>query len=1109
MLSQYVRPLLPLLFLLRVTFATVVLTLIALTSYAQTFRGAINGTVTDPSGAIVPGATVAARDKATGLEHATVTTSDGQFAIQDLPVGAYKVTVTVAGFPTYALDNVGITAGAIYTLLVKLSMQQQSTTVEVLAATLTLDTTTEIQTTLVTGTDMQQVPLNGRDFTQLIAVTPGFGGYSANGYGSLNGTRANQINWQIDGVDNNDLWHNLPAVNQAGVAGIAGIVLPVDSIDEFSAQTQSAPDTGRNPGGTVNLALKSGGNQIHGSLYYFNRNEAYSTTPPFLNKKPKMRNYQYGGSVGAPLWKDHTFAFVSFEKQRFTIGVQGLATEPTTAYQALSQQLLNYYAVSNNQVTSNLLASGGLWPKAALTGAGSPNNFASSDPEFGYSYNGLVKIDHKLNDKNSLSFHWFAGQGNQVAPVGSNLLYYYEGAPIHVQNYALVWNSAISPRLTNQLMIGVNYFNQVFYDFNNGFKMADYGLYLSPSFDLLGASNIRIAGFDQTGRTPPSGRNDITGHLNEVLSFTTGKHQFRFGGEYRQAQLQEFYHRGALGRFNFDGATGPWYSDYQACTGYFVTASGCVPGGNGTYDYNILSLADFMAGDVHSSLLVVGDPVRQVYANTFNLFAQDAYQVTRKLSLNYGVRYDYIGPFHNSKKDLSTFVPSLGGLVFQGDGISNLFPQDKDNFAPRVGFAYRVKDNGDLVVRGSVGVFYDAVNLNPFLDNRPGNNGPNGVESNPAGPTPVETVEYDNYTIPYQTYIWPAAGPTCQSGNNCVDVGGNPVVYNIFSVSQKFRAAYFYNYNLNIEKGLGKAALLDIGYVGSEGRKLLTLADINQPLPSVYNTSAAQQAARPYNSAFNSFGVINQVGSEGTSNYNSLQATLKVKEWHKTTAQFAYTWAHSLDEMTLYRGTLAQDSRKLKGDYGNSDFDTRHSFTALVNYRLPGSEHWKLLLNGWQTSGLLSFHTGQPFTIYAGSDNSGTDEGFQRPNLVGDPFAGISHQIQTDSSGAKFVQWVNPAAFAQPTAGAFGNLARNKYYGPGYGSVDFSIYKDTKIIERIHTQFRVEIFNLFNRVNMAPPSNYTGGGFGQVTDTIGDFNGAPGIGPGEPFNLQLALKIIF
>src|SRR6266446_8214895 len=284
---------------------------------AQTFRGAINGTVTDPSGAVVPGAQVKATNKATSIDYTSESTSDGHFVFQDLPVGTYEVSVTANGFPTLEVDNILVGQGAIYTLNAGMKMSQQSTTVEVSAAALTLDTTTSTQSTLVEGANLQTMPLNGRDFTQLISVTPGFGGYSANGYGSLNGTRANQINWQIDGVDNNYLWHNLPAVNQAGVAGIAGIVLPVDSIDEFSAQTQSAPDTGRNPGGTVNLALKSGGNQIHGSLYYFNRNEAYSATPPFLNKKPKMRNYQYGGSVGAPLWKDRTFAFVSFEKQRF------------------------------------------------------------------------------------------------------------------------------------------------------------------------------------------------------------------------------------------------------------------------------------------------------------------------------------------------------------------------------------------------------------------------------------------------------------------------------------------------------------------------------------------------------------------------------------------------------------------------------------------------------------------------------------------------------------------------------------------------------------------------------------------------------------------------
>ncbi|HEY8715129.1 MAG TPA: carboxypeptidase-like regulatory domain-containing protein, partial [Candidatus Acidoferrum sp.] len=241
---------------------------------AQTYRGAINGTVTDPSGATVPSAEIKARNNATDITQTTKGTSDGEFAFQDLPVGAYVVVVTAAGFPELTVDNVMVTQGSIYTLPVRLTLSQEATTVEVSAASLSLDTTTQTQTTTVTGGQLQDMPLNGRDFTQLISVTPGFGGYSAGGYGSLNGTRANQVNWQIDGVDNNDLWHNIPAVNQGGVSGIAGIVLPIDAVDQFTVQTQSAPEAGRNPGGTVDLALKSGGNGIHGSVYYFNRNEA-------------------------------------------------------------------------------------------------------------------------------------------------------------------------------------------------------------------------------------------------------------------------------------------------------------------------------------------------------------------------------------------------------------------------------------------------------------------------------------------------------------------------------------------------------------------------------------------------------------------------------------------------------------------------------------------------------------------------------------------------------------------------------------------------------------------------------------------------------------------
>src|SRR5215472_6784797 len=273
--------------LLFLVFLAVVLLVFALAANAQTFRGAINGTVTDPSGAVVPNAQVKATETATGIEHNTVTTGDGQFAFQDIPVGTYKVNITATGFATMTVAKVEVLAGSIYTLPVKLSIAKEVTTVEVAAAALTMDTTTSTQTQTIEAQVVQDIPLNGRDFSQLIAVNPGYGGYSVGGFGSLNGTRPNQMNWQIDGVDNNDFWHNIPAVNQGGVSGIAGIILPIDSIDEFSSQTQNGAETGRSAGGTVNLVLKSGGNAIHGTAYFYERNEAWSAASPFFIATPQ------------------------------------------------------------------------------------------------------------------------------------------------------------------------------------------------------------------------------------------------------------------------------------------------------------------------------------------------------------------------------------------------------------------------------------------------------------------------------------------------------------------------------------------------------------------------------------------------------------------------------------------------------------------------------------------------------------------------------------------------------------------------------------------------------------------------------------------------------
>jgi hypothetical protein len=1066
---------------------------------AQTFRGAINGTITDPVGAAVPGAKVQIADDGTGIAHQTIASGAGDFSFPDLPLGSYTITITTEGFDTLKITKVNVSAGAIHTVPVKLTVAQQATTIEVSGSSLALDTTTPVQTTTIPSKTVQDIPLNGRDFTQMIGLAPGFAGYSAGGFGSVNGTRANQVNWQIDGSDNNDLWHNIPAVNQGGVENIAGVTLPIDSVEEFSLQTQSSPETGRNPGGTVNLVTKSGTNTIHGTAYYYNRNEALAIVSPFQTGNPPLRNEQWGASAGGPFWKDHTFWFANFEKQKFRIATGNQGTEPSAAYQAQALALLQQYGVGANSATSALLTT--LWPAAALAGPAQSNNYSGSAPETGYSYNGVIKIDHNFNEKQSLSARAFLGQGNQIAPVcGTCVLpYYFEVAPIHVYNYSLVHNWTISPRITNQINIGVNYFNQVFSDQQTGFNVDSLGFVTNSPYTQ--APNIKIAGFEPIGLTPPEGRNDITGHLNEALSWSLGKHQIRLGGEYRQAQIDEFYQRHSTGTFSFTGSQGPWCTVGTDCSG------------------NAEALADFLGGYLASASIARGNAERQVFINTFDLFAQDSWQLTPALNFNYGVRYDYVQPMHSLYKNLSVFRPELtanNGLAFQGNQIGEVYPSDWMNFSPRIGFSYAPAIWKGTVLRGGFGMFFDTPNANPFLDNRPGNNAPNGLEGNPGGPDPVFTVAATPQAgvpsvIPGQP-ILPSGTVTCNPSNPC----------GVFSVDRNFRTPYNFNYNFQVEQSLGSKAMMQIGYVGSEGRRLLSLLNINQPFlggPTTDvpfgGTSYSGVLDRPYISSYPQYGDINQIESIGTSNYNSLQAVFSVRNMHGLTTQFSYTWSHNLDEVTSYRGQLPQDSTNFKGDYGASDFDTRNTFVGFANYNVPAFRGPSLLTHGWQVNTVVTLKGGQPINLFTGTDTTGTNEFTQRPNQIGNPFAGVSHKVQ-NVDGSRFVQWFNPAAFADPAPGTYGNFRRNSFYGPGFADADLSLFKNTPITERINTQFRVEMFNVTNRLNLASPgptqlgNSYTdSSSFGQTGSTIGAGNFAPGIGPGEPFNTQLALKIIF
>jgi hypothetical protein len=1066
---------------------------------AQTFRGGIRGTIFDAAGALVSGASVKAEKNATGVAYSTQSSGAGEFAFEDLPVGAYTVTIHKDGFQDAVASHVQTEAGVVYSLPVHLTLATTQTAIEVQSNVLALETSTVTQANILDTTTVQNIPLNGKDFTQLLALSPGYAGYTVGFMGAINGTQATQINWQIEGADNNDLWNNTSAVNQGGVYGVPGVLLPLDSVAEFSLVTQGSAEAGRNPGGVANLLFKSGTNDFHGSVYYYNRNEALAAISPFAidgSEKQEIRDQLYGGSIGGPIRRDKTFFNLSYERQSFIIGLPEHPTEPSTAYQNEALQLLNnpggvygnYAPIPVNPVSLNLLQN--LWPASALTGPASPNNYFNPGNETGYSNNGVAKLDHSFNEKNQISLSVFVGQGTQTAPTSSYLTPYFEVAPLQTQNWALVYNALISPRFTSQLTFGFNYFHQTFADLNNSYNPVALGFNTGvTSPELSGAPSITIGGFDPIGPTPNSGREDTTGHITEALTYITGRHQLRFGGEIRRGAVYADYHTGQRGVFSYQQLpTDPWANSPLVTDG------------------NVGALADFLAGEVYSASIVQGNPTRKVYQNSFSLFGQDNWQVTSKLNLNLGLRYDYIGPIYDNKNDLSTFLPTQG-LVLVGRGLNSLYPQTWTNFGPRVGFAYQPTNAGGFVIRGGFGIYYDTVNVSPFLGNSfVYNGGPSGVQDNPIGTSPAIQVSL------------PPGSLLPSDGSPIFATGGAAGFANIYSVSQNFRTPYTYNYSLNLQKSLGRNAILQVGYVGSVSHHLLQLIDTNQAgLGSDFNPGDfdvnGNNITRPYYGRFPQYGVIDEMQTRANANYNSLQATLRTSNWHGIVSQFHYTFAHTLDVSSF--GGAPQNSNDPNADYGNSDFDTRHNFTAFIQYAIPGGERGpKWLTTGWTVNSTLSFRSGLPFNLVAIGDWSGTGENLDRPNLVGQPYSGVSHKVT--NSG---VYWFNANAFAFPEPGQFGTYGRNQLFGPSFSNVDVSVNKAFQITERSQLQFVAELFNIFNHANLGNPT-FLGAnllipaGPGApftlpITSTNGAQFGLPGIGPGEPFNAQLALKLLF
>lgn len=1062
---------------IRLALRVAVFTAALIPAGAQTFRGEIRGAVQDASGAVIGEAKAEATHKGTGLKRATLTSAAGEFSMPDLPLGMYTVTVSKPGFQVQQTD-VEVVVSRVATVSFQLPVGTQVAVVEVNAEVAQVETTSTTLTGVVNTKAILDLPMNGRDFRQMLKLNPG-----VNPVGnSVNGNRTRSNNYQIDGADNNDAFQNTSAVNQGGVSGIAGTLLPVEAIDQFSVAFSGSAEMGRNGGGIVNLVIKSGTNELHGSTYYFNRNEAFAANTPLAAPGVdvrRIRNQQGGFSLGGPIRKDHTFFFVTGEMQK---GDAANATGLTTLSPAWLEQgrsILQQYSVSENPVTRGMI---GFYPERIRTGPAVINNYFSTDSNTYDSYNGIIKIDHNLHSNHNLSARYYGGTGKQIAQVNELAPYleYFQVAPSRMHNVSVALNSTLSPRMVNNLVLGANYFMQTFNDFDTSPSPAAIGLntgVTAPS--LAGSPTINISGFATAGATQPLGRTDVTGHLTDTLSLTLGRHQLKFGGEYRHALLDIYYSSGTRGTFVFDGTRGPWSADAALSS-------------------QQRALADFLAGYPRASsgatitrlapgVQTEGNFLQRDYLqDSFDFFVHDNWQVNPRLNLNFGLRYTYMTPIGDRKDSITTFIPGQG-VVGPGNGLDTLYPNDWNNFAPRFGFAFQPRRDGKTVIRGSYGIFFDVPAGAYFAANNGGNGGAAGVNANPGGPFPVQSISAPATTI-------------LQSGVDPWANASTPIL-GVLSVNQDFATPYMQNYSVNVQQGLWTKSTLEVGYVGSLGRKLVWTRNINAALPG---TGTVQQR-RPYYAQYPALGSINQVETAANSNYNSLQVQFTQSFLHGVTTKLAYTYGKAIDYVSDPRNTGLSNPHNARLDYAPADFDTRHIFTSFVSYDLPRfSNRYRLLTDGWQINTLVTAHTGLPVNFRAGTDANGDGDTLDRIDLAGDPFANIPAAPNSTS-----VRWVNRDAFRSAAAGTTGNLGRNAIRGPGFVTVDPSLFKNFIITERLRIQFRAEMFNVFNRANYANPTvTFNSGSFGLISNTRNG-SSAPGLGFGEPRNVQFGIKLLW
>lgn len=1074
---------------------------------AQSFRGSIRGQVVDPNGNAVVGAKISAKNSGTGQVRETVTGEDGAYVLAELPAGEYVVVAEYAGLSPVGQNvivNVGSDTSANFDLTrVEKRLEELTVTEE----SPVIDTTRDVLNEVVDQKLVEELPLNGRDFGKLVALSPGAtvdpsgvaGTQGGFGQFNINGNRDRSNNYMLDGTDNNDPFFNNSALNQTGIGGAPASLLPIDAIQEFNLQSQFGAEYGRNSGSVVNIVTRSGTNTLHGSAFEFFRNSALDARNYFNSdaQKSVFQNSNFGASIGGPIVKDKTFFFGAYEGQRERVGSDFLLLVPTQT----QIQEARTIAGAINGTPSNPIINPGLDAILAFYPKSNTSEIPGVVRDTNNGNNFIAKVDENLTNTELLTGRYAFSQSYQIFPfgspggygTGSRLPQFAQTSPTRVQVVSVSLLSSLSPSKINEVRFGDSRYRTSFSSLDADFDPSSVGLNFGtgklglPEFDFTNIENLGATGF-----SVPRGRTSQTFQILDNFTWLKGRHTFKFGGEFRRAAISNFNDNLERGIFEFTAGVGL------------------------STDPVVDALANFYTGgsqdttDCCTSVSVdTGNTQRTTYNNGFSFFAQDDYRMSSKFTLNYGLRWEYFGPL-SEKNNLLSNLGQDGNLAMVGtDGLNGLYKRDLHDFGPRLGFAWQVAKN--TVVRAGYGIYYDYVPQDILIANFTTSA---GVATNPIGPKAILPLNFD---------------PTAFNGTN--PTANAPIMngiaaapYSIFVTPQNFHSPYTQNWNFNVQQKLVENASFEARYVGSKGTHLVRLTDLNEP-------NANSVSPNP------NYGAMDELTPSSSSSYNALQAIGRVQNVHGISGFAAYVWSKSIDDASdgidFVRGAaFPQDPGNLPAERGPSLFDTRDRFTAAINYELPSSGSRPRLGSGWELNSIVTIQSGRPIPIANSTDTSGRFYFNQRPNVV----PGVNPILPnwTPSTG-----YLNPLAFIQPAYGTFGDLGRDSIFGPGYANVDFSITKNTRLTERLNLQLRVEFFNIFNHPNFALPANtiipgyidngtpghpdvvpnpaaYVNGNItqpllpmGLITQTPDVAQTNPGLGGGGPRVIQLAAKFTF